>query len=240
MLFHHSKNKALPFIFLISCLQLLSPCMSWAGRPMIVDDATLVNPYSCQLETWFQHDPTAKEYWAMPACNIGGNFELSMGGGRIDTEQPSRHTNYLALQAKTIIKPLAVNNWGLGVAAGTQLDASSMSHQDWFLNIPFSMSLLNDQLLVHANVGLLHQYASQQYLTTWGLGLEKPVNNPLTLVAEIYDNNRSDPSYQAGFRYMINKDHLELDGSYGAQLATRGNTSFASIGLVLFTDPFLK
>lgn len=59
-----------------TCLAFIS---SYAGRPMVVDDASLVPAHTCQLDSWMQNNPNDKEYWVIPSCNIGGNFEFGIG-----------------------------------------------------------------------------------------------------------------------------------------------------------------
>ena len=49
---------------------------------MVVDDASLVPAHSCQLDSWMQNNPKDKEYWVIPSCNIGNNFEFGVGLGR--------------------------------------------------------------------------------------------------------------------------------------------------------------
>ncbi len=51
-----------------------------AARPMIVDDACIIDAKSCQLETWMKNNRDSAEYWALPARNFTGNLELTLGG----------------------------------------------------------------------------------------------------------------------------------------------------------------
>jgi hypothetical protein len=47
---------------------------------MLTDDARIVDPKSCQLESWVRDSKHVTEYWALPACNVGENLELTIGG----------------------------------------------------------------------------------------------------------------------------------------------------------------
>ena len=52
-----------------------------AARPMVTDDARITDPQACQLETWaYLHEHNTREFWALPACNPSGNFEMTLGG----------------------------------------------------------------------------------------------------------------------------------------------------------------
>jgi hypothetical protein len=37
-----------------------------AARPMLTDDARIVDPKSCQLESWVRDSKHVTEYWALP------------------------------------------------------------------------------------------------------------------------------------------------------------------------------
>ena len=54
---------------------LAMPGVVHAGRPLSTDDATILGPKDCQLETWVDRSRVATDFWAAPACNFGGNFE---------------------------------------------------------------------------------------------------------------------------------------------------------------------
>ena len=56
-----------------------------AARPFVTDDARLTAAGSCQLESWTRLNRASKpsarseEFWAFPACNPSGNFEVTLG-----------------------------------------------------------------------------------------------------------------------------------------------------------------
>ena len=56
---------------------------AFAARPMMTDDARIVDPQSCQLESWTKVYERHNEFWALPACNPFGFFELTVGGSKI-------------------------------------------------------------------------------------------------------------------------------------------------------------
>ena len=88
-----------------------------AARPMITDDARLTDAGACQMETWVHIHQDEREFWALPACNPGGNFELTLGGALAYTDGQKQH-GALLVQGKTLIKPLTTNSYGIGFAAG--------------------------------------------------------------------------------------------------------------------------
>lgn len=124
-----------------------------AARPMNTDDARIVDPKSCQLESWIKHPKGSTEFWVQPACNFTGNLELTMGGA-ITRANGSSNTSTQLIQAKTLFKPLEVNGWGLGLAAGLARDprAGAGRDSDLYAYVPASFSFLDDKLVMHINV----------------------------------------------------------------------------------------
>lgn len=60
---------------------------------------------------------------------------------------------YTTVQGKTLIKPLETNNWGIGVSFSSQINNNPTSEKDWTVNVPLSISMLDDHFLLHTNVG---------------------------------------------------------------------------------------
>ena len=82
--------------------------LSYAARPMLTDDARIVDPKSCQLESWIRDSKHTTEYWALPACNVSENLEVTIGGSLEGENGHSSFANEL-YQLKTIIQPIAIN-----------------------------------------------------------------------------------------------------------------------------------
>ncbi|MGY2489061.1 hypothetical protein [Cupriavidus sp. CP313] len=90
---------------------------SLAARPLITDDARIVDPKSCQLESWMQFQSGGNELWALPGCNPTGNLELTLGGSlqRIDGGLDATNVQF---QAKTLLKALETNGYGIALSGG--------------------------------------------------------------------------------------------------------------------------
>ena len=56
----------------------------------------------------------------MPACNVGGTWELAAGIGRIGPDDPAGTYRSGFLQAKTVFRPLQKNSWGIGLTIANQ------------------------------------------------------------------------------------------------------------------------
>lgn len=64
----------------VPLMLLVGASSAHAARPMITDDARLTDAGACQVESWVHIHGNQHEFWALPACNPGGNLELTLGG----------------------------------------------------------------------------------------------------------------------------------------------------------------
>lgn len=213
---------------------LLTACAAQAGRPMVTEDATLVDPKTCQFDSWVQKNRHSTEMWAMPACNFTGNVELAAGGA-LTREAGHTHASDLALQGKTLFKPMEPNGWGVGLAAG-MVRYPKANARDWYALIPVSFSLRDDDLLVHTNLGWLRDGRERQDRMTWGLGAELQLTQRVGLTAETYGQDRGKPFYQFGVRHWLAPERVQLNASYGNR--NGGGDRWFSLGLSFFTAPF--
>ncbi len=206
---------------------------AWAARPFVTDDARLTTAGSCQLESWARVYPNSTELWALPACNPGGNLELTLGGGLAHTEQDASTNDYV-LQAKTLFRALEPNGWGIGLAAGTirhpQINPGPNLLGNTFAYVPFSASFGGDLLVVHANLGWLRDKATRSNQLTWGLGTEINMNPRWTLVGEGFGTDGS-AWWQAGARYHLIPGLWQLDSTVGRRFGGPSDTQWLSLGL---------
>ncbi|ENW22033.1 hypothetical protein L313_0459 [Acinetobacter haemolyticus CIP 64.3 = MTCC 9819] len=230
------KSQLLKLVLSVTALSI--SMQLFAGRPMHVDDASVVDAKSCQLEMWMQKHTDDREYWSIPACNFGSNFELALGMGRTDTDQADPK-NYAVLQGKTLLKALETNSWGIGLATGSQFNVNDSTDQIWYISVPASLSTMDDAFIVHANLGWSHEKQDHRNFFTWGVGSETQVAPRLALTTELYGNDRKESFVQTGFRYMLRKDRIQLDTSYGKQLQRSKQSDFFSLGLVLYSSALL-
>jgi hypothetical protein len=217
-----------------ACLLACAAIPALAGRPMTVEDAAIVDPGQCQLETYAQHAPESNlnEYWATPACNIGGSWELAAGAAWM--EDQIRTTHYGRLQAKTVFRPLMAGGWGIGLVLANQFRAGRGLDGELSANVPLSFSLRDDSILLHLNAGLLRAVRAPRRIdTTWGVGAEFKLNERHSLTAEAYGQQRYGTRYQFGYAHALIPDHLQIDATWGRRLARGGKEPVLTLGLVL-------
>lgn len=217
---------------------LLTITATQAARPMNTDDARTVDAKACQVESWVRFNRDSTEYWALPACNPTGNLELTLGGAHAHGHDVGSR-NSVVMQGKTLLKPLETNGWGIGLAAGTVQHARPPAGRDWYAYVPVSQSLLDDKLVLHLNLGWLRDGEARRHRMSWGLGSETQVHERVFLIAEAFGQNHGKPSYQAGVRYWVVPNRVQVDATYGNRFGSGSDQRWFSLGLRLLTPAFL-
>lgn len=219
------------------CCALLAP-LAYAARPMITDDARIVDDKSCQVESWSKNNRDSREFWALPSCNFTGNLELAFGGATTQADGETRLTDKV-FQAKTLFRTLQTNDWAWGLAVGnvSHPDVNRKVLGDLYAYIPASFSFLEDAVLVHTNIGWQREKEDRRQTMTWGIGSELELTPSTWLIAETYGQNQGRPFYQMGVRHWIVHNRVQIDATYGNR--SDGSTSWFSIGLRLLSPAFL-
>ncbi len=232
----------LPMPTFLALAALLPWGAAQAARPMVTDDARIVDAKACQVESWVKRNQDSTEYWAQPACNFTGNLELSLGGAR-GKDDGGTQTTDIVLQAKTLFKPLEPDGWGWGLAVGNvrhpAIHTGNNLLGDLYAYVPATFSLRNDRVLVHTNVGWLHEREARRHRMTWGLGTEAQWSASTWLIAEVFGQNQGKPFYQVGLRYWLVPDHVQVDTTYGNRAGSGAQERWFSIGLRLLSPAFL-
>lgn len=233
-----------PLSRVLTGLALAAPmALAHAARPMITDDARIVDAKACQVESWAKTNRGSDEFWALPACNFSGNLEITAGAART-REGGALHTTDLVLQGKTIFRPLETNNWSWGLAIGhvQHPDHRSRFGGDVYAYVPATFSFRDDRVFVHTNLGWLREQQNGRHHATWGIGTEVQMTDRTWLIGEGFGQNQGSPFYQFGVRHWIVPNHVQIDTTYGNRLGSggvRGEERWFSLGLRLLSLPFL-
>lgn len=209
-----------------------------AARPFVTDDARLTSANSCQLESWTRIYSSSSEIWTLPACNFGGNVEVTAGAGAAHgVNGIGGWTGDYVFQAKTLFKALETNGWGVGIAAGNihhpQINPGPNLLGNYYAYVPLSVSWQDDLVIMHANLGWLRDKASGRDQATWGLGTEINVNQRWTWIAESFGTSQGDAYWQAGLRYGVIPGLLQIDTTVGSPVDSPQHSRWLSFGVRL-------
>lgn len=222
-----SKSLVLATLILGCCLVSLP---TQAGRPMFTDDATIVE--QCQLESWWQRERSGNSLWFLPACQLAG-VEWGLGVAR----PPSGEPQLYQLAAKTELKALTANSFGITAQLAYEFAAGSQQHGDIQLNMALTQSWQDDAWLLHLNTGRVQRYQQNNDWTA-GIALQRELGANQWLFVELYREQAGRPLYQLGYLQEVLPGRLQLDASYGNRLHRQGREDFVSAGAVLYFNLF--
>lgn len=220
----------------VAAMMLVAASPAWSARPFVTDDARLTTAGSCQLESWTRVYRGSTEIWALPACNPGGNLELTVGAGHAMYDEPGRSANSdHVFQAKTLFRPLQTNDVGFGMAAGTVrhpgVNPGPNLLGNTYVYLPLSVSMADNLLVVHVNTGWLRERVTRRDLATWGVGTEWNVSERITWMAETFGDSHPNTYWQAGGRFSLIPQLLQIDTTLGQSLGGSHDSRWISFGL---------
>jgi hypothetical protein len=208
-----------------------------AARPMVTDDARIVDVKACQVESWVRRNDSSTEFWALPACNPTSNLEITFGGALTRDGGLTQMTD-VVLQGKTILRALKTNGWGVGLAVGAihhpDLDSGRLP-DEWYAYVPLTFSLKDDQAFIHINLGVNRDREEDTCRLTWGIGTEVTASASDFLIAETFGENHGNPLFQVGYRHWIVPNRVQADMTYGNRFALDRQARWFSLGLRLLS-----
>jgi hypothetical protein len=227
-----------------------------AARPLVTDDARVVDPGGYQVEAFVkaQRGVKATEYWLLPAANFGGALERAefMLGGNLIRSDDEGNSNLVVLQAKTLLKALETNGIGFAATVGVARlkpgtpqeivatpfglvtvagETSTKTHYDPYVNGISSVSVLGDAVALHFNAGATRDTSTHRTIGSWGVAAEIALGGLVQGIAETYGVTDEKPAYQVGLRYSLLPGRLQVDGAYGWQHASPTNLNWISVGM---------
>lgn len=222
---------------------LLLSGLAFAGRPLSTEDASTLDDKACQLEAWVDRTRgDVTDTFVVPACSLF-NTEFLLGAAR--TREAGRNfTSATFFQAKYAFRSVDDADWGIGLVAGLARALRREEKNDWgdpYVIVPVSFGLGEDmdtRALLHLNIGTTRNRAEGRYLTLWGVAVEKPVTERLTLLAETFGENSRNPFIRAGGRYTL-FDKFDVDLTYVTRSGGEKQDRYWSLGFHWETSPLL-
>jgi hypothetical protein len=92
---------------------------------------------------------------------------------------------------------------------------------------------------VNGNLGWNRDSADRVSHLDWGISAQTEVTKPLFLFAEVFGQERGHPSFQFGFWYWIVFERVQVNATYGNRFGTPPSGYRFTVGLSLFSRPFL-
>lgn len=211
------------FRYLPLLLALCAPTASQAGRPLVTEDAGVLEPGSCELETYARRiteraAPSSNGFSLQYGCGVGLRTQVAMATTMDRADGAT--VRGLVFGGKTSISdggeadPSWTLAWGL---AAEKLPGASLSHESTWLNGVLSMPLGKD-LKLHANLGWTRAQSTHQSTTGWAVALERSTTSGVDVMGEAFASDRDRaPWLQVGLRWAAVPEKVFIDGSWGFQ-----------------------
>ena len=167
----------------LATFALSSSCVHAAGGHHDVDDATILDPGHCQLESWALsgRNPAAHGWHLGPACNLAGlEWGLNIERLRID----STVADAWGPQVKWAIE-LVPRRLAIGAAIGTSWRVQGPDRRTAVSGLLPATAWFGQQgeLQVHANVGFDRDAEAQQW-RRWGASFDWSMSDRWVLTGE--------------------------------------------------------
>lgn len=221
------------FSFLLAALLTAAAATTaHAGRPLVTDDAGVLDRGTCEVEgvaerAWAGGDRATARTLEV-GCGIGWRTQLGLAGGR--AKAGGVRTDLATLSGKTALagaEATGLTSLGYGVDA-TRARGGSWQHAASSLTLIHSRPLGRAASL-HLNLGHARDEPSDRRATTWGAGIEHAGYGTLAPMAELYGDDREAPHWNVGLRWTLAADRVWLDASYGRQIGP-GRARLATLG----------
>ncbi|GAB2849767.1 hypothetical protein GCM10027277_17420 [Pseudoduganella ginsengisoli] len=209
---------------------------AWAARPLATDDAPILDPGQCQLETWVQHDLQHTHFWMVPACNVNGNWEVGVGAARLQGHSGGNSLTQAVIQAKTVLAAPKDGWWRAGIAVADQFDPARGLAGDWTAYVPVTVDLNGDRLQWHTNIGWRRERHGAP-AATWATALEAAVGERTALTVETYGTRGGGSWRQLGARYSVMPGRADVDIAWGAKAGAGRHEHYYAAGLTIYTTP---
>jgi hypothetical protein len=210
-----------------------------AGRPLVTEDAGVIEAGHCEIETWAARSRNTGQDagdsgWLVPSCGLPLPL-ASQVGVLLATERSGDERATLAgLTGKTALRPLTDDSAGLAVAwsyTGARSSGAGWATYEAALIGVLSVPLRPDWL-IHSNLGWTYRHAERSGALFWALATERTGLGVVDLMAETFGSGRESPWFNAGLRWWVLPERLSFNGSAGIKPAG-GRETLYTVGAKL-------
>lgn len=215
-----ASSAALVLVGLLSLSQ-----GAWAGRPLVTEDADVLERGSCELEGFGLRAKAnglepLNAAAAQVGCGVGAGTQVALGGSRArsagDTDRAWSIGGKTEIYARNSGRDLGVTlAWGTG---WQKTPVTGYHRESTYLTLVATQALPSDWLL-HGNLGWARSQSAAQDSTLWNLAVEKAVGHGVDLMGELYGDDRQRPWLGSGVRWTL-REGLSLNASYAVQAET--------------------
>ncbi len=211
------------------------------AQQSLVDDAGIVATGACQLEVWGWDSGS----WILPACSPVSGLELTLG--LILDTGGSTSTDHLGVaEVKYLFRDGYAESWGVGIVAGGTFAASGGSFSGGWVYAPFTLSVGELPLTLHANLGWAiereeegdHHHDHTGFL--WGVNAEVELTPRISGYGELLGVTGDGAGLQMGLAATLIPQRLAVEASYGRHLTESEEGTGFQLGFAWTPPPFRR
>jgi len=203
-----------------------------AARPLVTEDAGILDSGQCEIEMYFERSRVSDEpqYYGgtlQPGCGVGFRTQLSASAARSGGAPSTRQVGFVG---KTAIVPLSESSPGLTIGYSFEWSKASGEslRSDGGLLIAVVTLPLAQKWLAHANAGWQRIQEPRDNPFFWALAIERESvgGTRLDLMAETYRDSGRSPWVAIGARYNVIEERLSINASIAARGRSETETLF--------------
>ncbi len=202
-----------------------------------VYDADIGDPGDFAIESWYTHFGSDNSELAFLSTWRPGNLPLELVGGIIRVDEDGDSFTRIEPAAKWQIAPIEPGQFGAAINVEVGIEDSDWT--DLLVNFPFSYELPAAPVVLHGNLGWIHDRAGDSNVDRvfsgaafeWGLG------DAFDLIGQVYREGADEEhESQLGVRFHFDSPFEYLDLAAGWVLTGEDKDWFvtASFGLALY------
>lgn len=212
-----------------------------ADEPFVTDDARILEKGACQLEVSALKSTAQRERRLVPTCNPTGKLELALGQFR--SSAADAHNTIYAGQIKGVWRDYAEATYGIGWSASVNAHrhpaAAERRIAQYAGSVLLSRGFRDETFVIHANFGATHGRDQSKAGLTSALAFQFVLTSRVMLLAETYDATDTRRAYQAGARWTVIPDRLEIYTTIGGEARDFRPSRYWAVALHAVTPPLL-
>jgi hypothetical protein len=205
---------------LLGSLLIATPLLASAARPLVTDDAGVLDRGDCEVEAVWGRDrmagTSAFDQSLQAGCGVGAGLQVAAAVSRARADGATASGTALLGKASLWDSDSAALSLSAAVDWAREPGAGSR-HAGTALTLIHSRSGPAGTTW-HLNLGHARDEITPQRSTTWGVALEGPGDRAVAAMAELYGDDRSAPWWNVGLRWTAVPDRVWLDAGFGQQI----------------------
>ena len=182
-----------------------------AGGAYVVDDAGIVPPGECQVESWAAFaDDSGRVFTAQPSCTAAALPMVEFAVLPVRQHLDGLWSTVIGAQAKAAILPTARGRIGAGPTFGAQYDTTVDRMSRYYVNLPVTV-MPTESIALNFNVGWSRDALTEEDFATWGAGAEWAITPRVMVIGEVFGRDRGRAGWQLGPRVSLFDAPIDID-----------------------------